>query len=157
MKPITLQSWSPEAWTAALLKLCDRQEVETEAEIVRYPEQWLYCLWKPSQVALPFRRPDCYGFSVGAPFVPIQRDVASAPVYVARDDECYWPALLDIPLACDALEPWLTNLLRQHREEQLFAAHRRDMAWYGSEVGEFQRFLKAARALPGGKPGEPGG
>ena len=50
-------------WCGAALQLCDQHVVDvSEEKAIRYPEQWMYVLWRPTDVAIPFQRPDGWGF-----------------------------------------------------------------------------------------------
>ena len=64
---IFTDSWEPGHWCGAALQLCAEHLVEGEEEDTRYPEQWIYLLWRPTAHAVPFRRPDGWGLTVGHP------------------------------------------------------------------------------------------
>ena len=41
--------WSPGMWCGAALQLCDQHVVDVSKEkAIRYPEQWMYVLWRPT-------------------------------------------------------------------------------------------------------------
>ena len=101
-----------------------------------------------SSVPVPFRRPDCYGLVPGDPQDEIERNTGSAPLYFVDDDECDWPALLEIPLVCSDLEPWVFELLKEAVERKRTQARARHVELYGSDRRDFQRFLDRVGAVP---------
>jgi hypothetical protein len=108
----------PDGWCAATLLLCEGHEVELERRIERYPEQRAYLLWRPSDHALPFRRPDCWGLSVGRLENSLVEILDGAPVYLLEPHECLWSSWIDLILVSGECEPWLTELLQRSREHQ---------------------------------------
>lgn len=139
---LSLQSdWTPQAWCGATLRLCERHRVETEREIVRYPEQWAFVLWRPSAQALPFRRPNCWGLSVGRPEPSLAEAIAMAPLYLLESQQCLWSSWLDLILIAGLLEPWLTELLQQARDRERDVERARYQSWFGSERQDFEEFM----------------
>lgn len=64
---IFTDSREPGHWCGAALRLCEPHLVVGEEEDTRYPEQWIYLLWRPTARAVPFSRPDGWGLTVGHP------------------------------------------------------------------------------------------
>lgn len=136
-----LDEWCPGCWRGAALKLCDRHTVETEESLDRYPEQWMFVLWRPMAKALPFMRPDCWGHSNGHPWASVAEAVGDAPLYLLPTDDCLWSAWIDLSLVCDRYEPWFTGMLQTLRDAQRQAERERYVAWYGCRQQDFQHFL----------------
>ena len=130
--------WDETRWCAAKLCLCGA--ADPGKEFAR-PEQWIYFLWRPAFKAVPFRAPDAYGFTAEEPDAAVARDARDAPVYWLQDDECDWASWLQVPLACDDLEPWLYEVIRTALEEQRIVTAIRWRERFGSDRREFLRFL----------------
>lgn len=65
-------------------------EVSAEEDI-RYPEQWMYVLWRPVYRFVPFLRPDGWGVTLGPPRETMAQCLpAEADVYILADAECAW-------------------------------------------------------------------
>ena len=133
--------WEPGCWCAATLKLCTQFSVDDGDSILRYPEQWVYFLWRPAAHAQPYMRPDCYGLTLGASADKIAEGTEAAPVYLLHDHECDWASLLEIVLVCSDLEPWLHNIITGWQQRKQREMRERFVSLYGSESADFQRFL----------------
>ena len=139
---IFTDSWEPGHWCGAALQLCAEHLVEGEEEDTRYPEQWIYLLWRPTARAVPFNRPDGWGLTVGHPQHEMRESLPEGTaVYLLADEECVWSSWLTIPLACDRFEPWLVAKIHAHIASQKLAESSRYAAWYGNRDADFQRFL----------------
>lgn len=139
---IFTDSWEPGHWCGAALQLCEHHLVAGEEVDTRYPEQWIYLLWRPTARAVPFNRPDGWGLTVGHPQHVMRESLpAGAAVYLLADVECVWSSWLTIPLACDRFEPWLVAKIRAQIASQKLAESSRYAAWYGNRDADFQRFL----------------
>lgn len=136
-----LDSWRPGCWCGAALKLCDQRIVETGEALERYPEQWMYVLWRPMLTALPFVRPDCWGHSVGRPWLEVEKAVEDAPLYLLKPHECLWSAWIDLSLVCDRFVPWFTEVLQVASDAQRRAEREQYAFWYGSGHQKFQQFM----------------
>lgn len=113
----------------------------------RYPEQWMFVVWRPMTEAKPFVRPDAWGLTIGRPEPELQRLVGQgAEVYLLADDECLWSAWLTIPQICERYEPWLTSAIEEALGVQRAAERARCVDWYGSEQAQFNKFLKQVLA-----------
>ena len=106
---IEMYQWAPGKWPVAAHKLCDAHQNEYR----RFPEQWIYFLWRPVYRDIPYRDPDCIGYSIGDPFDQILENVQNEPLFLLNDDECNWPALLELTLAVDDLEEWIEIMVRK--------------------------------------------
>ncbi len=135
--------WSPGLWCGAALKLCDRNVVDvSEDEAIRYPEQWMYVLWRPTDLRTPFQRPDGWGLTVGHPRETMANCLpAEAEIYILSDLECVWSSWLQIPLVCERYEPWLVAKIEAGREEQRQLEASRYAQWYGTTQASFEKFL----------------
>jgi hypothetical protein len=140
---IATDHWKPGCWSGAILKLCDQHLVEVNAEEdYRYPEQWMYLLWRPVQRFVPFMRPDGWGLTVGHPRdTVIQCLPADAELYLLAEVECVWSSWLQIPLMCERYEPWLVRQIEARRTEQRQLEGSRYAQWYSNSETGFQRFL----------------
>lgn len=135
--------WGPGLWCGAALKLCDGHVVDvSEDEAIRYPEQWMYVLWRPTDLCIPFQRPDGWGLTVGHP-----RDTMTnclppeAEIYILSDLESVWSSWLQIPLVCERYEPWLVGKIETRRDEQRQLEASRYAQWYGAAQASFETFL----------------
>lgn len=137
-----LDTWSPGCWCGAALKLCGQRIVDTDDTLERYPEQWMYVLWRPMAEALPFVRPDCWGYSVGRPWPEVTEAVGDAPLYLLPAEDCLWSVWIELSLVCERYEPWFTDVLHGVRDDQRRAERERYVRWYGSRQQDFQKFLK---------------
>lgn len=146
----SLIRWQPGCWCAAVLKLTDQHVVwESEDEGTRYPEQWMYALWRPTAQSKPLTRPDIWGLTVGHPRVELCKLVDSpSNVYLLSEEECLWSSWLAIPLVCDRLEPWLSTAISQKITEQGVAERVRYARWFGDEQSRFNRFLNGVISQP---------
>jgi len=126
---LELSEWAPTKWCVAAQILCTAFEAEGE----RYPEQWVYFLWRPGGKAVPYRDPDCVGYAVGDPFDQINDTIGKEPMYVLQEDECHWPALLELTLTVDDLEDWIAGLVRKLLEEKKRNVHDRWRHKYADE------------------------
>ncbi len=142
-----LSAWQPGAWCAATLRLCERHEAVDPCGTACYPEQWAYMLWRPDERALPFRRPDCWGLSVGPPEPSLTETVGTDPIYLLAPQQCGWSSWLDLILVTGQFEPWLTNLLQRAREHEHAAERSRYLRWFGSERHDFEQFLNKSIGL----------
>lgn len=106
---LDMSQWAHGKWPVAAHKLCDAHETSYH----RFPEQWVYFLWRPDTRDMPYRDPDCICYSIGDPFDQIMASINNAPLYLLKDDECDWPALLELTLAVDELEEWIEILVRK--------------------------------------------
>lgn len=143
-----LDEWVPGCWCAAVLKLCDEHIDETTRGAIRFPEQWMHVLWRPMTRALPFWRPDSWGFNVIHPQGLLNREVGAEPLYLLRADECLWSVWLDVALACDRHEPWFTEALSRARQVQLAVERRLYVDWYGHRAQDFERFFGNLLEMP---------
>ena len=140
--------WQPGHWCVAMLQVCEQHitDGDSEDELFRYPEQWMYTLWRPSLRFLPFNRPDAFGLTIGKPHSVIEEQMATqdadATLYVVETSEWLWSSWLSIPLLCDRLEPWLVRQIQSRIGEQRAAESGRYLQWYGSREADFQRFLR---------------
>ena len=134
--------WASGCWCAAALKLCD-ERIEWEADDgVRFPEQWMFVVWRPMTQPFPFVRPDGWGLSIGHPKQQLVKMIPpSDTVYILQDRECLWSAWLSIPLVCERYEPWLTSAIETAQAQQRSAEQSRWAQWYGNEQGRFQKFI----------------
>lgn len=134
--------WASGCWCAAALKLCD-ERIEWEADDgVRFPEQWMFVVWRPMTQPLPFVRPNGWGLSIGHPKQQLAEMIPpSETVYILQDRECLWSAWLSIPLVCERYEPWLTAAIETAQAQQRSAEQSRWAQWYGDEQGRFQKFI----------------
>lgn len=144
----SLMQWQPGCWCAAVLKLCDQHIVwENEDQGTRYPDQWMFSLWRPMRESKPFIRPDAWGLTIGHPREELRNLVGDAAnVYMLQDGECLWSSWLTIPQVCDRYEPWLTTAIEETITTQRAAERARYLQWYGSEQMQFNQFLK--KVLP---------
>jgi hypothetical protein len=135
--------WHPDCWCGAALKICDQHIDEgNEFEDYRYPEQWMYLLWRPTDRFVPFMRPDGWGLTIGHPRDVMRECVPeNANVYILADRECVWSSWLQIPLVCARYEPWLVTQIKARKEEQKTLEATRYAQWYGNEKTDFEKFL----------------
>ncbi|MFL9966143.1 hypothetical protein PQR02_35075 [Paraburkholderia sediminicola] len=137
-----ITTWQPACWCVAQLQLCAQHLEETPTEIFRYPAQWAWFAWRPANTGLPFRMPDGWGLALERPGPELADEIGAAPVYLLDEAETDWPALLDILLVCDDLEPWLRSIIVRHHESERRALKRRYTQRYGvGESAGFERFL----------------
>ncbi len=135
--------WSPGLWCGAALKLCDQCIVDvSDDEAFRYPEQWMYVLWRPTDRYVPLTRPDGWGLTIGHPRDTMANCLpADAEIYILSDAESVWSSWLQIPLVCERYEPWLVAKIEARREEQRRLESGRYAHWYGSTQAHFEKFL----------------
>lgn len=135
--------WSPGMWCGAALQLCDQHVVDVSKEkAIRYPEQWMYVLWRPTDIAIPFQRPDGWGLTVGHPRDTMESCLpAQSEIYILPDAESVWSSWLQIPLVCERYEPWLVAKIEARRNEQLQLEASRYAQWYGTTQASFEKFL----------------
>lgn len=136
-----IDRWQPGCWCGAALLTSPAHEVEGPDNIDRYPEQWMFVVWRPTEQAWPFSRPDCWGHTIGAPWSAMAKAAGGSALLLLGEANCLWSAWWEISLTCDSSEPWYTDALRRCRDEQLVAERRRYAQWYGSDVEEFQHFM----------------
>lgn len=143
-------AWQPDFWCGAALKICDQHLVEvSETEDYRYPEQWMYLLWRPAQRFVPFMRPDGWGLTLGHPREVMGNCLPEdADIYILNDKECVWSSWLQIPLVCGRYEPWLITQIEARRDEQKRLEATRYAQWYGNEQSDFERFLGLVTQQP---------
>lgn len=143
-----IDHWEPGCWVVAVLKLRAPFQVETENAIVRYPEQWVYFLWRPMERALPFITPDCVSLTVGDPFDQLASTVKGAPIYLLAETECDWPSWLEILLICDNSPPWLRDVILCQQGEARQAQRQCFRRLYGDgDEFEFESFMKRILTL----------
>lgn len=136
-----IDRWQPGCWCGAALLTSQAHEVEGPETIDRYPEQWMFVVWRPMDRALPFWRPDGWGHTIGPPWDALADAAEGAAFLLLQEADCLWSAWLEMALTCETTEPWYTDALRRCRDEQLAAERRRYVQWYGSDVEEFQHFM----------------
>lgn len=68
--------------------------------------------------------------------------MGAEPVYFVDSRECAWDVLLDIPLQCDRLEPWLHTIVTDWRERKRAERARFNEEWYGQDEYDFRTFLQ---------------
>lgn len=142
------EAWMPELWCGATLKLSDAFVEERSTECVHYPAQWVYFLWRPSRRPVPHRDPDGYGLTADNPADQMRKLTSDAPIHLVSDEECDWPALLDIVLACGGIEPWQTAVVREWIERKSAERRQRYVRRYGNDLREFERFMGQVRGSP---------
>jgi hypothetical protein len=148
--PNYLDIWQPGCWCASTLKLCSTHLTEHDGEATRYPEQWIFVLWRPINEPRPYIHPDCWGITVGDPSSEIFSSSEGDPIYLLSDDECLWSAWIDIALHCDQYEPWIVEHLLTLKDRQLELEKNRNTARYGGVDQEFHQFLSRL-GLPDGR------
>ncbi|MBC8752269.1 MULTISPECIES: hypothetical protein [Paraburkholderia] len=137
-----ITTWQPGCWCVAQLQLCAHHFEEAPTEVFRYPAQWAWFAWRPASTALPFRAPDGWGLTLEPPGPELAGEIGAAPVYLLDEAEADWPALLDILLVCDDLDPWLRSIVVQRHESERQARETRYAERYGvGESAAFERFL----------------
>ena len=147
-----IEKWQRGCWYGAALLTCPAHELEGSDTIERYPEQWMFVVWRPMDYALPFWRPDAWGHTVGPPWSAMADATEGAPTLLLEAEHCLWSAWLEIPLSCETIAPWYASQLRCRREEQRAAERLRYRQWYRSDVESFQHFIGRVLA---GTPGDP--
>lgn len=145
---LDLPHWEPGCWCTASIRLCESR-IEWEGDHgTRYPEQWMYVLWRPTQRALPWQTPDGWGLTIGPPDAEVTEQVGpGARVYTLAPQECVWSAWLSIPLVCDRFEPWLTEALQTVQAAQRQREQEHYGALYGRRQDDFQKFLRQVTGL----------
>ncbi|WP_429346214.1 hypothetical protein [Paraburkholderia sp. Clong3] len=124
------------------MQLCAQHFEEASTEIFWYPAQWAWIAWRPAGTALPFRTPNGWGLTLEPPGPELTDEIGLAPVYLLDEAEADWPALLDILLVCDDLEPWLRSIIVRRYESERRARKTRYAGCYGvGESAAFERFL----------------
>jgi hypothetical protein len=143
MTPLNIiTTWQADCWCVTQLQLCAQHFEETPTEVFRYPAQWVWFAWRPASTALPFRAPDGWGLTLEPPGPELADEIGAAPVYLLDAGEADWPALLDILLVCDDLEPWLRAIVVQRHDSERQARKTRYAQRYGvGESAAFERFL----------------
>lgn len=136
--------WTPDKWCVAVHQLCTSYVKDME----RYPEQWLYFLWRPSNKAMPYRDPDCIGYAVGDPFDQIQEAIQKEPLYLLQEEECYWPAMLELTLMVDNLEDWVAELVCELQREKRRDVHERWLRRYSDASEENEELAAHESNLP---------
>ena len=144
-----VDEWQPDRWCGAMLKICDQHIVPGADEDFRYPEQWMYLVWRPVQRFIPFNRPDGWGLTIGHPNNVLCNELPDdvTMIYLLAEHECVWSSWLRIPLICDRFEPWLVAKINQRIEEQTIDEASRYAHWYGNHDADFQRFLNRMNGL----------
>jgi hypothetical protein len=140
-----LDKWRPAWWCAAIIQLCAAFEHEGEGGRSRYPAQWAYLLWVPTDAAIPQALPDGWGIGLEPPWEEIAADLAGAAVFVMPAREVDWPTLLDILRECGDPAPWLLQVIRQVQRTKRRMRQRRFLELYGEgDNYAFERFMHGA-------------
>ncbi len=138
----TCPEWEPGCWCAVTIQICERGYIIEDEGRSRFPAQWAYFVWTSLDKALPHAMPSGWGILQNSPEPDLAEIIHGAPVYFLKEFEVDWPALLDILLECEHVEPWLEEKIIRQRK---LAEMRRRQHWtrlYGDDRPAFEAFMR---------------